>query len=67
MKQETISFLPPMGATKTGEYYRSIELFEDIFKRQGVYYALAILYDSQYGQDDIKKMMELCKPKNSIK
>lgn len=49
-----------MGSpTKEGEYYRTIELFEYLFKTQGPYYALAILYDSQYGRDDIKAMMDL--------
>lgn len=60
-------FMPAIGATKTGEYYRSIELFEQIFKEKGVYYALAILYDSQYGNEDLKKMMELCKPSQKQK
>lgn len=53
-----------IGATKTGEYHRSIELFEEIVKTQGVYFGLAFLYDSQYDREDIRKMMELCKPKN---
>jgi len=53
-----------MGATKTGEYYRSIELFEEIVKTQRAYFGLAFLYDSQYDREDIRKMMELCKPKN---
>lgn len=50
------------GGTKNSEYRRSIELFSEIFENQGVYYALSFLYDSQYDKDDIKKMMELCKP-----
>lgn len=50
------------GATKKGEYYRSIELFEQIFKEQGVYFALAFLYDSQYEREDLKAMMELIYP-----
>lgn len=64
---ENISYLPPMGATKKGEYYRTIEMIEDIFKRHGkrdgVYYVLAFLYDSGYDRSDIKKMMDLCTPK----
>jgi len=52
------------GSTKRAEYIRSIELFEKILKSQGVYFALAFLYDSQYDRADISKMMELCKPIN---
>jgi hypothetical protein len=63
-----ISFLPPMGPTKTAEYNRSIEMMADIFKKHeakgnGAYYVLAFLYDSEYDRADIAKMMELCKPK----
>ena len=54
----------PFGGTKNAEYRRSIELFEEIFTKQGVYFALAFLYDSQYGREDVKKMMELSKPEN---
>lgn len=57
----------PFGGTKNAEYRRSIELFKEIFDKQGTYFALAFLYDSQYDREDIKKMMELCKPINSIK
>ncbi len=52
----------PFGSNKNSEYKKSIELFSEIFEEQGVYYALSFLYDSQYDKDDIKKMMELCKP-----
>jgi hypothetical protein len=48
-----------MGSTKEGEYSRSIELFEDIFKNQGTYFALAFLYDSGYDKHDILMMMKL--------
>ena len=56
--------LTRIGGTKDAEYRRSIQLFEQIFKTQGVYYALAFLYDSQYGNDDLKKMMEMITPKS---
>lgn len=66
-----ISFLPAMGATKTGEYYRTIEMIESIFKKHGgkdgVYYVLAFLWDCQYNREDIAKMMELCTPKKTVK
>ena len=55
------------GSTKKGEYYRSIELFEEIFKTRGVYFALAFLYDSQYTKEDIKGMMDLIHPKQTQK
>jgi hypothetical protein len=52
----------PFGGTKDAEYRRSIELFKEIFKNKGVYFALAFLYDSQYDRKDIKEMMDLSKP-----
>jgi len=51
-----------LGATKKGEYYRTIEHLEKIFKEQGVYFVLAFLYDSGYTREDIKNMMELIHP-----
>jgi len=67
---ECTGFAAIGSTTKKQEYLRSIDLFEEIFKRPeaaqgggGVYYALAFLYDSQYGNEDLKQMMELCKPK----
>jgi hypothetical protein len=52
----------PFGGTKNAEYRRSVELFNEIFKEKGAYYALAFLYDSQYDRNDISKMMEISKP-----
>lgn len=51
------------GGTKEVEYRISIELFKQIFESQGVYFALAFLYDSGYDREDIGKMMELIAPK----
>lgn len=48
-----------MGGTKKAEYNRSIELFKEIYKAKGLYYALALLYDSQYDRKDIKAMMDI--------
>lgn len=48
-----------IGATKEGELQRSVEIFEHICKEKHPYFALAFLYDSQYGRDEIKTMMEL--------
>jgi hypothetical protein len=53
----------PFGGTKDAEYRRTIQLFEEIYKNKGLYYALALLYDSQYDREDIKNMMELIHPK----
>jgi len=52
-----------IGGTKDAEYRRTIQLFEEIYKNKGLYYALALLYDSQYDREDIKNMMELIYPK----
>lgn len=45
--------------SKEAEYQRSIEHFETIFNTQGVYFALAFLYDAQYENSDLKAMVEL--------
>lgn len=50
------------GATKKGEYYRTIELLDEIYKEQGLYFVLAFLWDAQYNREDIKNMMELIHP-----
>jgi hypothetical protein len=52
----------PFGGTKDAEYRRTIEMFEDIYKTKGLYYALALLYDSQYENKDLLGMMEILKP-----
>lgn len=54
------------GGTKKGEYCRSIDLFEKIFKEQGVYFALAFLYDSQYEREDLGEMMKIIEKENHI-
>ena len=50
------------GATKKGEYYRTIELLDTIYQEQGLYFVLAFLWDSQYNREDIHEMMELIHP-----
>jgi hypothetical protein len=52
----------PFGGTKDAEYRRSVEYFEEIYKEQGLYFALAMLYDSGYDRSDILAMMEILKP-----
>lgn len=55
-----------MNYTKKQEYTRSIEMLQEVqSKYKGKsknYFLLAFLYDSQYTREDIKRMMELCKP-----
>lgn len=48
-----------IGGTKQGEYARSLELFEEIFTEQGVYFALAFLHGLGYTREDIRAMMGL--------
>jgi hypothetical protein len=50
-----------IGGTKTQEYVRSLELFKEIFKNQGSYFALAFLYDLGYDRQDISNLMEIAK------
>lgn len=57
----------PFWPSKNAEYRRSIELFEEIYKTQGAYFALAFLYDSGYEGKDLKRMMDLIHPKSTIK
>lgn len=47
------------GGTKQQEYKRTIELFKQIYETKGLYYALALLYDSQYDRKDLKAMMDM--------
>lgn len=51
--------------TKDAEYEHSIRMFELIYEQQGLYFALAFLYDSQYDREDILRMMEMIKPKGN--
>lgn len=48
--------------SKKEEYMRSIEMFNQIYKEKGFYYAIALLYDSGYTSKDLKEMMELTHP-----
>lgn len=48
--------------SKHNEYVRTIELFEQIYKEKGLYFAIALLYDSQYDNKDLLGMMEVLKP-----
>lgn len=65
--RNTLAHLRSLGVncgsgTKTAEYTRTIELFEEIHKSKGLYFALALLYDSQYTNADLCGMMEVLKP-----
>lgn len=52
--------------TKKQEYLRSIEMLQEVQAKyvgqSKDYFLLAFLYDSQYTREDIKAMMDLCKP-----
>lgn len=52
-----------LGPTKDAEYRAAIAGFEAIYREQGLYFALAFLYDSGYGREDIHKMMLLLEKK----
>ena len=45
--------------TKKQEYLRTIDMLEEIFKHQGIYFALAFLYDAQQERADIKAMLDI--------
>ncbi|WP_167571722.1 hypothetical protein [Aquimarina algiphila] len=49
--------------TKKQEYTRTLELFEEIYKNKGLYYAIAFLYDSGYQNKHLGEMMKLIEPK----
>jgi len=54
------------GGTKEAEYLRTIELFERIFHKQGTYYALAFLCDTQTENKDLKEMIKLIQPLKNV-
>lgn len=45
------------GTTKQVEYERTAELLVEITEEHGVYFAVALLYDSGYTPHDIKQVM----------
>ena len=48
---------------KKREYLRTLEILPTILaKPNGLYYALAFLYDSGYQRKDLKEMMDLIHP-----
>ncbi len=57
-----------MGGTLNAELRRTAELLVEITEKQGVYFAIAFLYDASYDHDRIKKLLPfLEKEKGSIK
>lgn len=46
-----------MRTTLRGEYERTIELFERVYRDKGLYFAIALLYDSGYKAEDLRNMM----------
>lgn len=55
------TYMGMFGATKKGEYYRTIEMLVDKLgcTEKQVMEALYFLYDSQYDNKDLKNMAEL--------
>jgi hypothetical protein len=66
ISKKDVCFIPGIGGSKKAEYLRTLELFSQIYNDQGIYYAFAFLYDSQYDRVDIKRMMEILKPRKII-
>lgn len=50
-----------MGPTRKGEMYRTAEMLVNISKEQGIYFAIALLHDSQYDYDRIKELLPILK------
>ena len=48
-----------IGGSKKNEYIRTCEMFVNICNTQGAYFALALLYDSEYDRDDIKQILSI--------
>ena len=48
-----------IGSTLQGELIRTSELLVDIAKEKGVYYAIALLYDSSYDTERIKALLPI--------
>ena len=56
------------GGTLKQELIRTAEMLVDIAEKQGVYFAIALLYDSSYDQERIKALLPvLQKTQGSIK
>lgn len=47
------------GGTFEGELYRTAEMLVKIAEEQGIYFAIAFVYDSGYTQEDIKKLLPI--------
>lgn len=50
-----------IGATKKGECRRTAEMLVDLAEAQGVYFAIALLFDSLYDADRIKTLLPILK------
>ena len=57
-----------IGGTLDQELQRTAEMMVDITDRQGVYYAVALLFDSNYNTDRLKALLPFLKSiKGAIK
>ena len=54
----------PIGGSKQAEYQRTAELLVEIMDRDdknGPYFVVALLYDSQYDREDLGKLLPYLK------
>ena len=47
------------GGTLKGEFHRTAELLVDIADKQGVYFAISVLYDAGYDREMIKGLLPI--------
>ena len=59
---DAINFQIPLSSLES-EYKRTIQMFKEIYDSKGLYFALALLYDSGYTREDIGNMMEVLIPR----
>lgn len=58
---DAIKFQIP-NCSLESEYKRTIQMFKEIYADKGLYFALALLYDSGYTNEDLGNMLEVLHP-----
>ncbi|WP_191396205.1 hypothetical protein [Flavonifractor sp. An306] len=60
-RKESVPILIPMGATKRGEYCRTVEMLVQMThcSKADLMFALYLLADSNYGSEDLRAMAKL--------
>ena len=48
-----------MDSTLKGELHRTAEMLVSVAKEQGVFFAIALLYDSEYDRERIKALLPI--------